>query len=424
MNSIFLSYRRADTQADVGRLFDRLRALPEFRDSAIFHDVDSIAPGQDFMKRIGAAIEVSDVLVAVIGPGWLSAQDDEGRRRIDAADDAVRFEIACALERGVPVLPLLVRGAGFPGRDDLPANIEAMTERNALTLDQGRYDFDFEKLIGALRRLAAEAPQRSVGDGQEVGAEDFYALGTHYLHGGNYLNARQVLNAAIALDPELASAYVGLATASQLEAHTMLLRHNFGVAKELLEQSEELLKEALQHEDASAHLFVQMGYTRKEIAQVYSQVPQALRLAHAALAAEEAEPALLEKARTHFRMALGIDESDESAWNGLGSLALMARDHEEAIRCTRKALELNDDYSSARSDLAQALFLSARAATSADEYKGRFQEFLTVLGEIAARQADDHSQKLPDSVLEHLTRLCDALRQDERFTGAEPEPEG
>jgi hypothetical protein len=97
---IFISYRRADTPHVAGRLFDRLEA--RFGAGNVFMDVDSIEPGLDFAETIEEAVGSCDVLLALIGPRWVDALDERGRRRLEAADDFVALEIwpRCANRSG------------------------------------------------------------------------------------------------------------------------------------------------------------------------------------------------------------------------------------------------------------------------------------------------------------------------------------
>ena len=74
-------------------------------------DVDTIAPGLDFAEVIAQAVSTCEVLLAVIGSRWLTATDEDGRRRLEDPDDIVVLEIAAALERDIRVIPILVEGA-------------------------------------------------------------------------------------------------------------------------------------------------------------------------------------------------------------------------------------------------------------------------------------------------------------------------
>ena len=61
-----------------------------------------------------AGSEKCDVLLAVIGKGWLDLRDPDGGRRLDDPKDFVRIEIASALRLGERVIPVLVNGADMP----------------------------------------------------------------------------------------------------------------------------------------------------------------------------------------------------------------------------------------------------------------------------------------------------------------------
>ena len=155
---IFISYRRQDSQSAAGRLADSLREhLPE---AAIFRDVETIEPGMDFVDAINAALESCDVLLAVIGPRWISIQDEAGQRRLDDPNDYTRLELATALGRAdVRVIPVLVDGAVMPPMDSLPDDLKALSRRNALELTDKRWDYDVSQLVAALRHILGGAPR-------------------------------------------------------------------------------------------------------------------------------------------------------------------------------------------------------------------------------------------------------------------------
>ena len=111
MPGVFISYRREDSAAYAGRLFDILST--EFGRENTFMDLDTIQGGDDFSVVIERKLDVSDALLAVIGAHWLSVTEPNGGRRLDNASDFVRVEIGKALERGIRVIPVLV-GGGDP----------------------------------------------------------------------------------------------------------------------------------------------------------------------------------------------------------------------------------------------------------------------------------------------------------------------
>jgi hypothetical protein len=127
---IFISYRREDAAYPAGRLYDRLQS--RFAAEKIFMDVDSLAPGVDFVEALERSVGGCDVLIAVIGRRWLSASDEEGNRRLDQPEDFVRVEVATALKRGIRVIPVLVEGAPVPRSRELPDDLKALVRRNAL----------------------------------------------------------------------------------------------------------------------------------------------------------------------------------------------------------------------------------------------------------------------------------------------------
>ncbi len=76
---VFISYRRDDSAGHAGRLHDRLQR--EFGRDLLYMDVDAIPLGVNFIKVLGEELAKCDALLAVIGPGWLNARDDTGKRR-------------------------------------------------------------------------------------------------------------------------------------------------------------------------------------------------------------------------------------------------------------------------------------------------------------------------------------------------------
>ena len=64
-SKIFISYRRVDTAATYGRIYDRLAAT--FGKEAVFKDVDAIPFGVDFRTAIRGALDQCAVQLVVIG---------------------------------------------------------------------------------------------------------------------------------------------------------------------------------------------------------------------------------------------------------------------------------------------------------------------------------------------------------------------
>ena len=99
---VFISYRREDAKYQARMIYSAFcRAIPS---DHVFMDVDSIPPGADFRKVLEDWVGQCEVLLALIGPGWIGAGDPKTKeRRLDNKSDFVRIEIGKALARGIPV---------------------------------------------------------------------------------------------------------------------------------------------------------------------------------------------------------------------------------------------------------------------------------------------------------------------------------
>jgi formylglycine-generating enzyme required for sulfatase activity len=144
MPRIAISYRREDSAAITGRIFDRLTA--QYGGDSVFRDIDNIPLGVDFREHIDAMLAETDITLVIIGKRWLGP--GRGRRRINDPADPVRIEVETALRIGKPVIPILVEGSGMPKVDQLPDTLKDLIYRNGLDVDSGR-DFDqhVERLI-------------------------------------------------------------------------------------------------------------------------------------------------------------------------------------------------------------------------------------------------------------------------------------
>jgi formylglycine-generating enzyme required for sulfatase activity len=147
MTRVFISYRRDDSADITGRIFDRLRA--HFDKQILFRDVDVIPFGSDFRQVIRKAVEDCQVLLAVIGPTWLSIASKTGTRRLDDPADFVRLEIETALKRDIPVIPVLVGKAAMPEAIHLPDSLQPLVFRHGLEV---RRDPDFHRDVDTLIR--------------------------------------------------------------------------------------------------------------------------------------------------------------------------------------------------------------------------------------------------------------------------------
>ena len=153
---VFISYRRDDTAGFAGRIYDRLtNALGR---ESVFIDVDNIPAGLDFVDVLSERVGRCDALVAIIGRNWLASADKTNLRRLDDLTDFVRIEIEAALDRNVPVIPVLVDGAVMPQADDLPDGLKKLARRQGIQISHTRFDADAERLTDALTRIEGKTP--------------------------------------------------------------------------------------------------------------------------------------------------------------------------------------------------------------------------------------------------------------------------
>jgi hypothetical protein len=148
---IFLNYRREDTRGYAGRLYDRLSH--RFGEDQILRDIDAIPPGIDYVEQIDRLVRQCDLMLVLMGESWLSVQGPGGRRRLDEPGDMVSLEIAAGLERGIPVIPVLIQGARMPDQDELPDRIQALARRNALEMSDSHWNHDYQRLTWAIEEL-------------------------------------------------------------------------------------------------------------------------------------------------------------------------------------------------------------------------------------------------------------------------------
>lgn len=155
-NSVFLSYRRADSRASARHLCEHLtRAFGKRR---VFMDVDSIPAGEDFVQVINQTLAHCQVVLVMVGPNWLSARDKEQCLRLEQPNDPVRVELETALTLKRKIIPLLVDGAHMPQEQELPESLKLFSRINALSLTDEYFKHDVQKLIDILRNSLPKQP--------------------------------------------------------------------------------------------------------------------------------------------------------------------------------------------------------------------------------------------------------------------------
>lgn len=146
---IFISYRRSDSKSEARSICQRLEKT--FR-RKVFIDVDSIRPGEDFQFVLEHDLEKSSAVVVVIGPRWLQLLKSSESAESKTVRDYARLEVASALDRKLPIFPVLVDGAAMPEAKDLPDDLKPLAFRQAFSIRHDSFPRDMRELEDELRR--------------------------------------------------------------------------------------------------------------------------------------------------------------------------------------------------------------------------------------------------------------------------------
>ena len=152
MPRIFLSFRKADERLIRDRLY---RALEQrFGADQVFRSEATIPPGADWDAILRGQAAACEIMLALIGPRWAGAADQNGYRPLDRSDDWVRTEIATALRAGNTVVPVLIGEATAPPvAADLPVEIKKLAERQFRRIGGSSVDADIDAIVKELIEL-------------------------------------------------------------------------------------------------------------------------------------------------------------------------------------------------------------------------------------------------------------------------------
>jgi hypothetical protein len=120
-----------------------------------------IPRGADFERVLTDKLAGCEVLLVLVGPKWLTCTRSDGTRRLDVPDDWVRKEIASALQRNIPVVPVLLGGAGIPEKSQLPDALRSLPIHEAAAIRERSFDYDFAELVKDMKR---QTSLRDVGE--------------------------------------------------------------------------------------------------------------------------------------------------------------------------------------------------------------------------------------------------------------------
>jgi hypothetical protein len=172
-HKIFISYRRQDSGANVLGIGQYLEH--EFGRKNVFIDVDMRA-GTKFPQVLEERLAECKVMLVLIGPNWLDAIDEHGRRRLDDPDDWVRLEVGHALRRGITVIPVCVNGADLPSRGLLPDEMRGLLDHQAASVSLAGFRNETSGLVRDIRSISAPFRWKRFAIGASTGLVIFLAL--------------------------------------------------------------------------------------------------------------------------------------------------------------------------------------------------------------------------------------------------------
>ncbi|MFB9465084.1 tetratricopeptide repeat protein [Streptomyces cinereospinus] len=152
---IFVNYRVGDCETEAA-LLHRLLA-DRFGDEQVFFASSSIQLSADFTEAIPEGLARSSVLIAVIGPEWLTVTDAHGTSRIQLAEDWVRRELAYAFQHDISVVPVLVdrgRRIRMPSAAELPDDLARLERCQYLRMHY--QSLRLERLFAELAELTPQ----------------------------------------------------------------------------------------------------------------------------------------------------------------------------------------------------------------------------------------------------------------------------
>ena len=160
--AVFINFLGKDGLA-YAALLDR-ELTSRFGRDQVFLDRPSIPAGDDFPSTLLDRVRHARVVLAVIGPDWMTATDSS-RRRIKHPDNWTHRELAEAFRAGARVIPVLTDATTPPAGRSLPADIRALSTRQATRLRGREPGTDLARIVRELTEavpaLAAAAGVRA-----------------------------------------------------------------------------------------------------------------------------------------------------------------------------------------------------------------------------------------------------------------------
>jgi hypothetical protein len=150
VTQVFLSYR-TDDASFAAAFFDQ-ELTRELGQDAVFFASRSIALGADWEKAMFDAVSISDAVLVIIGPRWLTAVDKDGNRRLDNPRDFVRREVEMGLQLGKQVIPVHLERRHRLDPDALPESMRELADKQSAVVEFRNSKPDLGRLVTRLRQ--------------------------------------------------------------------------------------------------------------------------------------------------------------------------------------------------------------------------------------------------------------------------------
>ncbi|MGH1362721.1 MAG: SUMF1/EgtB/PvdO family nonheme iron enzyme [Calditrichia bacterium] len=143
-NSIYFSYYGNRYDEEWLPLHERL--VEQFGEAAI-SGKESTASSKSVEAGFQAAIEKSDIVLAMIGPYWLRRVQNATSVNTDDYGDWLLYELEEAVKQNKYIIPVLYGGARIPAVGELRKSIQRLAELQPLQIDGENAERDIDKAI-------------------------------------------------------------------------------------------------------------------------------------------------------------------------------------------------------------------------------------------------------------------------------------
>lgn len=236
MPDIFINYRNNDEEASASLIRHELSR--RFGSDQVFLASKSIPAGEDYVRGLLDAVRDSQVLLAVIGSRWLTAVDEQGRKRLDDETDWPRREILEAFQHGLCVIPVLVgRTQPLLRPADLPPELARLADCQYRRLDHRNSEADLRELGDELAKLVPSlVDSDQPGQAAESNADDGHTSAR--LSAGDHARQQSGGTSTVVNDPRApmntgsGNQFTGDGVAYVAGSNRGGIRQKFGAARE------------------------------------------------------------------------------------------------------------------------------------------------------------------------------------------------